>query len=122
MLSQGFVPSGDSDLLVVGVVEQEPKRQQQQQPPATLGKSKQHRDHHKPAASAAPQFINGRKVHSETAAIRHVGDARVIFDEERVMPLFVAEGGGHRDGVVVGATVSNYQQVASGPLFGAAAD
>jgi len=122
MLSQGFVPSGDSDLLVVGVVEQTPKRQQQQQQPtATLGKSKQHRDHHKPAASAAPQFINGRKVHSDTGAIRHVGDARVIFDEERVMPLFVAKGGAHRDGVV-GATVTNYQQVVSGPLFGAAAD
>lgn len=93
-LSKGFVPYGERDLLVVGVVDKPQKKAPSASPRIVDG----HRQHRKPDPGSAPQYIGGRKVQSDDGGVRVVGGARVIFDEERVMPLLVARGGGARGG------------------------
>jgi len=53
-----------------------------------------HRTSHKPVTSVAVQnkTLGNHTVHRETAHVRHVGAAMVVFDESKVAPLFVAKG------------------------------
>lgn len=57
---------------------------------------RQHRQHRVPASRApkpAPVNMMGRlPVHKDTGAVRHVGNAMVIFKEAHVAPLFLASG------------------------------
>lgn len=127
-LSWGFVPHCDPQkLLVVGVVDQKFGKRMARGSGHERG-VKFHRQTKK--ARSAQSHINGRKVHSDKNFVRHVGNARVIFDEQRVMPLFVANADQRTRPEPVSVSVSasrypyrcDYQSIASGPLQGAASE
>lgn len=62
----------------------------------THGISLHHRQHHVPyslrAVQGPPKMLGNFQLHKDTGAVRHVGNAMVVFDEARVAPLFLASG------------------------------
>eukprot|EP00405_Crypthecodinium_cohnii_P026256 CAMPEP_0206490836 /NCGR_PEP_ID=MMETSP0324_2-20121206/44441_1 /ASSEMBLY_ACC=CAM_ASM_000836 /TAXON_ID=2866 /ORGANISM="Crypthecodinium cohnii, Strain Seligo" /LENGTH=770 /DNA_ID=CAMNT_0053971519 /DNA_START=217 /DNA_END=2526 /DNA_ORIENTATION=+ len=94
-LSRSFCDS--QDLLVCGIVTKQvdPEKVEQGKKPKMVNG---HREHRKPdplAAAQAPTIMGRFKVRRNDRFIREVGDARIIFREDHVAPLFIAEGAGN---------------------------
>ena len=96
-LSRGFADT--KDMLICGVVDPdaEPRpapaaADATAAPPRRVGG---HKNHHKPVVSAPANLVPKPAyqifTHRESDGIKVVGGARVIFKEERVAPLFVAQ-------------------------------
>jgi len=100
-LSKDFCDS--EQMLVCGIVDpgySQPAPIQVQQQPHRVAKG--HRQHHRPIAaisssSLVPSRIDHMELTRETDNIRQVGAARVIFNENVVAPLFVAQPKGYKD-------------------------
>jgi hypothetical protein len=116
-LSKGFVPRGETDMLVVGVLDKKGADgcAGRVSPPRFLNG---HRQTSK-AAGPAATYINGRKHHDEPG-MRLVGQARVFFDQSRVAPLFIA-----RNAIAsctpmdsIKLSPKSYQGIVSTPLIG----
>jgi len=60
----------------------------------THGVSLHHRQHRAPVSAnqAQQKMLGNFRLHKDTGAVRHVGNALVVFDEARVAPLFLASG------------------------------
>lgn len=100
-LSKGFCDS--DDMFVCGVVDSKEDDKEERKEIARTAKVAKaasqsgprfHRTSNKPATAIAVQSktIGNFAIHRETANVRHVGGAMVVFDETKVAPLFVAKG------------------------------
>lgn len=105
-LSRGFCDS--EDMLVCGLVTAKPEMASDQatKPPRMVC---QHRNHHKPGAnsassSSAPKMLGRFGVTRDDGIIREVGQARVVFKESYVAPLFIAKGSGKQEAKVYAST------------------
>lgn len=95
-ISKGF--SDSKNMLICGVLDPDaPPRPRLAAPgttsmPQTTGLKRGHRNHHRPlAAPAMPPAVYSCTEFRKTDEMKVIGAARVIFKEERVAPLFIAQ-------------------------------
>jgi len=95
-LSRSFCDS--EDMLICGVVTKQVEKGKDDAEAKRPKMVNYHRDHHKPERlfKGNPKKMGFHTVYRDDTIIREVGSARVIFKEEFVAPLFVAEGAGRR--------------------------